>query len=222
MPRVVVWFVEGICVAGFAAGVFAVPWLWVSIHQDRKAWTSVAPRKQTLAPLPAPLPVEPAGPVLAGARSRLPTPVGDEKLIYVDLRSRPQTLTCYEGLRPVMRFTVSGSRLGTDDVGPCRIRRKARRHWYAPERYWMQWWMTLEPLTPAGRKRAEVRGLNGIHTTPVSNYHRLGRPASHGCVRMRLAEARRLWEWTPVGTEVYIYKQPRQKNVLPVVVTYHR
>ncbi|NNF15785.1 MAG: L,D-transpeptidase [Gammaproteobacteria bacterium] len=41
-----------------------------------------------------------------------------------------------------------------------------------------------------------------IHGTPETE--QIGRPVSHGCIRMRSADLLWLYDWTPVGTEVVI------------------
>ncbi len=48
-------------------------------------------------------------------------------------------------------------------------------------------------------------GMIGIHATVPSAYRRLGRPASHGCIRQHLADARALYNLVAVGTPVYVY-----------------
>lgn len=208
---------EGLGVAVLAAGVYGLPGLFLATRNWVDADSSPARLAHHVAPMPAPIPARPVAALLPAPAARTPTPVPGEKLILVNLRARPQTLVCYDGSEPVMRFRVSGSRMGTDDVGFCKVGRKARRQWYAPDRYWMQYWMTLQPLSPDGRKRARLRGLNGIHATPPGNYRRLGGPASHGCVRMRLADARTVWAWARVGTPVYFYRTREQQDELALL-----
>ena len=48
-------------------------------------------------------------------------------------------------------------------------------------------------------------GSHGIHATSPNLYRRLGRPASHGCIRQHRADARVLYQMVPVGTPVYIF-----------------
>jgi len=48
-------------------------------------------------------------------------------------------------------------------------------------------------------------GSHGIHGTSPNLYYRLGRPASHGCIRQHRNDARILYELVPVGTPVYIF-----------------
>ncbi|MCX6396505.1 MAG: L,D-transpeptidase [Propionibacteriales bacterium] len=58
-----------------------------------------------------------------------------------------------------------------------------------------------------------TRGKNapiGFHSIPTKNgdplqtEKQLGTPQSHGCIRQRLVDAERLWNFAPVGTEVVV------------------
>ncbi len=48
-------------------------------------------------------------------------------------------------------------------------------------------------------------GSHGIHATSPNLYYRLGRPASHGCVRQHRYDAKILWKMVRVGTPVYVF-----------------
>lgn len=48
-------------------------------------------------------------------------------------------------------------------------------------------------------------GSHGIHATSPPFYGRLGRPASHGCVRQHRTDARILFGMVAVGTKVYVF-----------------
>ena len=48
-------------------------------------------------------------------------------------------------------------------------------------------------------------GSHGIHATVPRAYRRLGRPASHGCIRQHLHDARILFGMVKIGTPVYIF-----------------
>ena len=165
------------------------------------------PATEYAAPAPAVQPAAPA-PVDAAPKHQVvhSTPARREKRIVIDLGSRPQRLSCYDGERHVYAFTCSGGCLGTDDEGPAVVSRKARRVWFAPDRYWMQWWLTIRPTSPAGAARARVRGYNGIHATLKSEYPFLGEPASHGCIRLTYQDAQQVWNWADVGTPIYLRK----------------
>ena len=43
-----------------------------------------------------------------------------------------------------------------------------------------------------------------IHATEPKFYHKLGSPASHGCIRLHLSDAQWLYSHTPVGCKLYI------------------
>jgi lipoprotein-anchoring transpeptidase ErfK/SrfK len=50
----------------------------------------------------------------------------------------------------------------------------------------------------------------GFHSIPTKHGHalqtvaQLGTPQSHGCIRQTLADARRMWRFAPVGTDVRV------------------
>ncbi len=48
-------------------------------------------------------------------------------------------------------------------------------------------------------------GSHGIHATTPSAYRRLGRPASHGCIRQHARDAKVLFEMVEIGTPVYVF-----------------
>ncbi|MCX6400154.1 MAG: L,D-transpeptidase, partial [Propionibacteriales bacterium] len=58
-----------------------------------------------------------------------------------------------------------------------------------------------------------TRGENapiGFHSIPTKSgkalqtEKQLGTPQSHGCIRQRMVDAERLWNFAPVGTEVVV------------------
>lgn len=211
------WLLEGLGVALFAAGVFAAPWLWVRLFPPPGPYT-LPIRHRIEFPPPSPEPLNLAGRMITAQRAAPPTPLPDQKLIFIDLRSRPQTLTAFEGMEPVMEFHVSGSRQASDDVGACRIRAKSVRHLYLPENVWMDWWLTLQPLSAEGMARIKTRGYNGIHGTDAESSRSFGQPAGQGGIRLRKDEAQELWEWAEEGTPVFIYRFRQQRRSLPTPV----
>ena len=64
---------------------------------------------------------------------------------------------------------------------------------------WMPYWLSFK------------NGVYGIHELPVwpngvkEGENNLGTPASHGCVRLGDQDAKKLFNWTDVGTPVIIY-----------------
>lgn len=65
----------------------------------------------------------------------------------------------------------------------------------------------ISTLNADWRMRYVMHYLAGhaIHATTPSYYRQLGRPASHGCIRLHLKEAMRLYALIPVGTRVEVF-----------------
>jgi hypothetical protein len=70
---------------------------------------------------------------------------------------------------------------------------KSGNAWSRRYECWMPYWMAITSS-----------GSHGIHATSSPFYHRLGRPASHGCVRQHRADARKLFKLVKMGTPVYV------------------
>ncbi|MBI3945439.1 MAG: L,D-transpeptidase family protein [Armatimonadetes bacterium] len=62
-------------------------------------------------------------------------------------------------------------------------------------------------LDPTWKMPYAMRYLGGhwIHVTARNQYHRLGGPGSHGCIRLHRADGIRLYERTKIGEMVVIY-----------------
>lgn len=84
--------------------------------------------------------------------------------------------------------------------GVYKTQNKIARAWSSHAKLWMPWWMQFSsrgmglhelPEWPGGRKE-------GVKS--------LGTPASGGCVRLGVGPAKKLYDWTPVGTPVIIVK----------------
>lgn len=123
-------------------------------------------------------------------------PFGDLIEISIDT----QRLTAWRNGAIVYRFKISTARPGyTTPTGRFKVLNKARRWW---SRQWGVW------MPDALR----FHGSYFIHSLPyVSDPskrlggHRLGRPDSHGCVRVGLGDSLLLWEWASVGTPVWVH-----------------
>lgn len=82
--------------------------------------------------------------------------------------------------------------------GTFAVRAKAPKAWSATYKLWMPYWLDFS------------RGKYGIHELPKwpSGYQEssrdLGRPASHGCVRLGVGPAKRIYDLAPIGTEVLV------------------
>ncbi len=87
-------------------------------------------------------------------------------------------------------------------TGEFKVLSKNTRAWSRAGHLWMPYWMHFSgrghgihelPEWPGGRKEGESH---------------LGKPASHGCVRLGVGSAKEIYEWTPIGTRVVVVKPP--------------
>ncbi len=103
------------------------------------------------------------------------------------------------GTRTVAEFPISSGKPGKPTpTGEFKTLDKIPRAWSHMAGLWMPWWMEFD-----------ARGY-GIHELPEwpNGYKEgaahLGRPVSHGCVRLGVGPAKDMYDWTPVGTSVMI------------------
>jgi lipoprotein-anchoring transpeptidase ErfK/SrfK len=126
-----------------------------------------------------------------------------EKHIYVDLST--QTVYAYEGNAQIMKFVISSGKWGRTPVGNFNV------------------WQKLPVTRMAGGEGADAYDLPNIQW--VMYFHNdfgfhtaywhdnFGHPMSHGCVNMRLIDAKQLYDWAdgPVakklGTAVSVCNQ---------------
>lgn len=85
-------------------------------------------------------------------------------------------------------------------TGTFNIINKSPKAWSKSAGLWMPYWMGF-----AG-------GKFGIHDLPIwpngmrEGENHIGRPASHGCIRLSTKNAKKIYDWTPVGTRLIIRK----------------
>jgi len=90
-------------------------------------------------------------------------------------------------------------------LGTYTITAKAPRAWSRSAKLWMPWWMNFTG------KRAYA-GVYALHELPEwpggkkEGADHLGKPVSHGCIRLGIGTAKDLYDWTPIGTKVTITK----------------
>lgn len=122
-----------------------------------------------------------------------------EKRIEVDLSD--QKLSYYLGDIILRTATVStGKQTTPTPVGEFAILNKSPRAWSRIAKLWMPYWMGF-----AG-------GKYGLHELPEwpggrkEGQNHLGIPVSGGCVRLGIGEAKKIYDWTPIGTKLIIRK----------------
>lgn len=119
---------------------------------------------------------------------------------YIDVDLTHQQMYLFDGQNQVAQYTVSTGKWSTPTpVGTRYIENKDPRAWSAPYGLYMPWWQSLGggygihelPEWPGGKKEGE---------------NHLGTPVSHGCIRLGVGPAEFVYNWTDIGTPVYIHK----------------
>ncbi|HEX9776348.1 MAG TPA: L,D-transpeptidase [Actinomycetota bacterium] len=121
------------------------------------------------------------------------------KLIEVSIDR--QRLKAWRNGRVILRLTISTGMPGWDTpTGVYRVYAKAVAGFSDPWQVVMPWMLafngnyTIHQVThPPG------------YPDQVNGRESLGTPASHGCVRVDVNDAERLWSWASVGTPVWIH-----------------
>lgn len=142
--------------------------------------------------------------------------LGQEQHIFISLDE--QRLTAYAGIKPVMSFPISAAesrlRIKKGDKAPMttviRKDKKAKTEMIhdqvgtfeitgkytglysyqfdVPLQYCLTYWEN-----------------HMLHLRPEGTEEQIGQPASHGCIRMPKAHAKKLWDWAHIGDELTIY-----------------
>lgn len=111
--------------------------------------------------------------------------------IEVDLSS--QRLIAWHGRTPVKTFIVSTGKSRTPTrLGTYSIQRKYRSSSMRGRGYYV-------PNVPYAMYYSGGYAMHGAYW-----HNRFGRPMSHGCVNLRVRQARWLYSWAPVGTKVVV------------------
>ncbi len=108
-----------------------------------------------------------------------------------------QTLEEQLGGISIATYSVStGTKNRPTPIGRFSILSKQKRAWSKIGKLWMPWWMQV------------TRQGVGIHELPEwpngkkEGADHLGKPASHGCIRLGIGAAKQVYDWTPLGTRV--------------------
>jgi len=117
----------------------------------------------------------------------------------IEINTKAQVLSYFLGGVRLGSFSVStGKASMPTPKGHFTIYNKFSKAW-SSYGLWMPCWLGMQ------------FGRFGIHELPVwpSGYKEgeshLGTPVSHGCIRLGVGPAELIYNWTPVGTPVFIY-----------------
>ncbi|HOX41137.1 MAG TPA: peptidoglycan binding domain-containing protein [bacterium] len=119
---------------------------------------------------------------------------------YLDIDLTNQKLCRIEGPTVIDCYTVSSGKASMPTpTGEFSIKSKNQKQWSGKYGLWMPYWQQFNgdygihelPEWPGGKKEGEDH---------------LGIPVSHGCVRLGIGAAQTVYDWTEIGTQVYIHK----------------
>jgi lipoprotein-anchoring transpeptidase ErfK/SrfK len=118
----------------------------------------------------------------------------------IEVSIAKQRLTAWRDGKVVYRFVISTGRPGYDTpTGHYKVIVKIKNAWSRKWSVWMPWAMNWH-------------GNYFIHQLPHKDgssvnigASNLGEPASHGCVRVNVRDAEKLFVWASVGTPVWVH-----------------
>lgn len=120
---------------------------------------------------------------------------------YIDINLKEQVMVIFEGGSALDAFLISSGKRGMDTPqGSFKVFNKHPRPWSKKYSLYMPYWMAIVGS-----------GLFGIHELPEwpSGYkegqNHLGIPVSHGCVRLGVGPAERVYNWAEIGTPIVIH-----------------
>lgn len=120
---------------------------------------------------------------------------------YIDINLKSQIMTIFENGKLLDVYIVSSGKKGMDtEEGSFAIANKTSRAWSKEYGLFMPYWQALVPS-----------GKFGIHELPEwpggykEGQNHLGTPVSHGCVRLGVGPAERVYNFTDIGTPVVIH-----------------
>jgi lipoprotein-anchoring transpeptidase ErfK/SrfK len=119
---------------------------------------------------------------------------------YINIDIKHQILSIFEDGKIIDAYMISSGKRGMDTpTGEYSILEKRVRPWSKKYALFMPWFMLF------------TRQGHGIHELPEwpggykEGANHLGIPVSHGCVRLGIGPAQRVYEWAEVGTPIIIH-----------------
>lgn len=121
---------------------------------------------------------------------------------YIDINIESQVMTLFENGKAGDSFLISSGKAGMrTPVMTTRIYNKFPRAWSKEYGLFMPFWMAILPT-----------GKVGIHELPEwpngykEGANHLGIPVSHGCVRLGVGPAEKVYNWADIGTPVVVHE----------------
>ncbi|MEI7890376.1 MAG: L,D-transpeptidase [bacterium] len=121
---------------------------------------------------------------------------------YIDISLKYQNMVIFENGSVVDAYQISSGKKGMNTpIGTFKVENKSPRAWSKSYGLWMPNWMAFLPS-----------GQMGIHELPIwpggyqEGANHLGTPVSHGCVRLGVGAAKRVYDWAEIGTPIIIHQ----------------
>jgi len=118
---------------------------------------------------------------------------------YIDISISNQVMTLFEDGRKINSFLVSTGKYGMPTpLGTFSVKKKESNHWSSTYGLWMPFSMNFYgayyihelPYWPSGYREGE---------------NHLGIRVSHGCVRLGIGPAEYVFNWSEIGTPIYVH-----------------
>jgi lipoprotein-anchoring transpeptidase ErfK/SrfK len=120
---------------------------------------------------------------------------------YIDVNLSTQSMSIFEDGKLLDSYLVSTGKMGKETPkGTHAIANKSPRAWSKKYQVYLPYWMAIMPS-----------GVFGIHELPEcpdgckEGADELGVAVSHGCVRLGIGAAERVYNWAEIGTPVVVY-----------------
>lgn len=137
----------------------------------------------------------------ATAAQALPEDSGEGRRVVFS-ESRQRVWLVPGGSRAAHSYLVSGSATDNLQPGTYQVYSRSEQAWGVDDSGTMRYFVRFT--------RGESAAI-GFHDIPIGpdgeplqTVEQLGTPLSHGCIRQRRADARRLWRFAPLGTTVVV------------------
>ncbi|HEY1074912.1 MAG TPA: L,D-transpeptidase family protein [Patescibacteria group bacterium] len=125
---------------------------------------------------------------------------------YIDVDLSLQKLNIIEGSTHIRSFSVStGSWSTPTPIGQFTILNHQQTAWSKKFKLYMPFWMAIKAEAGA----YDGYGIHGLPYWPsgkVEGTSHIGRPVSHGCIRLGPGDAETVYAWADNGTKVFIHQ----------------
>ncbi len=187
----------------FMLGVFIIAGLDYSDSNDTRAETELSPATHAQAESNIGVNTPAVSKPTTNKPETPPDTSLSPKSIYsIDVSVGEQKVRIFENSNLIKEWVVSTGKNNSTPLGKFKIQN--RGDWFFSQKYQQgaMWWVSFKDW-----------GVYLFHSVPMDNArsiiideaNKLGTPASHGCVRLEVEDARWIYDNIPQDTEVYIH-----------------